>query len=51
MLELPIGKSPAFIDGQIAAIAAVNNLIIVTNNVSDFANFANLQLENWFEEK
>lgn len=44
-----IGKLPAFADGQIAAIAAVNNLTIVTNNVSDFANFADLQLDNWFE--
>ncbi len=41
------GQTPAYADGQIAAIAFVNNLIIVTNNVSDFANFQNLQLENW----
>ncbi len=45
-----IGKPPAFADGQIAAIASVNNLILVTNNISDFAHFENLQLENWFEE-
>lgn len=41
------GQTPAYADGQIAAIAFVNNLILVTNNVSDFANFQNLQLENW----
>ncbi len=43
-----IGQSPAFADGQIAAIAYVNNLILVTNNVSDFAGFHNLRIENWF---
>jgi tRNA(fMet)-specific endonuclease VapC len=43
-----IGQTPAFQDGQIAATAAVNNLIIVTNNVSDYANFQNLTIENWF---
>jgi len=36
-----MGKTPAFIDGQIAGIAYSNNLILVTNNVSDF-------VENWF---
>ena len=44
-----IGKTPTFADGQIAAIASVNNLILVTNNTSDFANFKNLRLENWFK--
>ena len=43
-----IGKPPSLPDGQIAAIASTNNLIVVTNNVSDYANFNNLQLENWF---
>ena len=31
-----IGKTTAFVDGQIASIAYSNNLILVTNNVSDF---------------
>ena len=43
-----IGKTPSFADGQIAAIAKVNNLILVTNNVSDYADFLELKLENWF---
>ena len=43
-----IGKTPAYPDGQIAAIAKVNGLILVTNNVSDYADFQELQLENWF---
>ncbi|MEI7840961.1 MAG: type II toxin-antitoxin system VapC family toxin [Methylococcaceae bacterium] len=44
-----IGKSPPFIDAQIAAVAVTNNLILVTRNTADFKNFADLQLENWFE--
>ena len=34
-----IGKTPAFAGGQIAAIAKVNALILVTNNISDYADF------------
>ena len=30
-----IGKTPAFVDGQIASIAYSNNLVLVTNNVSE----------------
>jgi len=44
-----IGKSPAFADGQIASIAFSNDLILVTNNVSDFADFNGLTVANWFE--
>lgn len=44
-----IGKSPPFIDAQIAAVAVTNNLILVTRNTADFQHFADLQLENWFE--
>ncbi|WP_414529127.1 type II toxin-antitoxin system VapC family toxin [Nodularia chucula] len=43
-----IGKTPSFPDGQIAAIAHVNDLILVTNNVSDYADFLDLQIDNWF---
>lgn len=45
-----IGKTPAFADGQIASIAFSNNLILVTNNVSDFEDFNGLNLENWLED-
>jgi len=44
-----LGQTPAFADGQIAAVAAVNNLILVTRNVVDFAAFQGLVIENWFE--
>lgn len=43
-----LSKTPSFADGQIAAIAQVNNLILVTNNKVDFESFLDLQLENWF---
>lgn len=45
-----IGKTPAFVDGQIASIAVCNNLILVTNNISDFEDFDRLQIENWLSE-
>ncbi len=43
-----LGRTPSYIDSQIAAIAAVNNLVLVTNNTADYSNFQDLQLENWF---
>lgn len=43
------GRMPPFIDGQIAAIAIVNRLILVTCNTDDFAAFIGLTVENWFE--
>ncbi len=43
-----IGKTPAYSDGQIAAIAKVNALTLVTNNVSDYTDFQELPVENWF---
>jgi len=45
-----ICKTPAFADGQIASIAFTNNLILVINNVKDFADFQGLKIDNWFEE-
>lgn len=46
---IPLGLTPSYADGQIAAIAAVNNLILVTRNVSDYQNFTGLTIENWFD--
>ena len=43
------GKTSAYADGEIAAIAAVNNLTLVTRNTEDFSAYKNLLLENWFE--
>ena len=42
-----LGKTPPFADGQIAAVACVNQLILVTNNVSDYREFQGLKVENW----
>jgi tRNA(fMet)-specific endonuclease VapC len=44
-----IGLTPAFADGQIAAVASTNKLILVTRNLKDFINFRDLTIENWFD--
>jgi tRNA(fMet)-specific endonuclease VapC len=41
------GRTPPFIDGQIAAIARVNDLILVTSNEADFREFEGLRVESW----
>ena len=35
------------LDMQIASIAISNNLILVTNNIKEFARIENLDFENW----
>lgn len=42
-----LGRTPPFVDGQIAAIAATNGLVLVTANTADFQPFHGLQLEDW----
>jgi tRNA(fMet)-specific endonuclease VapC len=42
-----IGRTPPFVDGQIASIAAVNGLVLVTRNVRDYRHFRDLQVEDW----
>jgi tRNA(fMet)-specific endonuclease VapC len=42
-----LGKTPPFADGQIAAIARVNNLTLVTANTADFALFQDIQVKDW----
>ena len=42
-----LGKTPPFADGQIAAIAKVNELILVTGNRSHFEAFEGLRIEDW----
>jgi tRNA(fMet)-specific endonuclease VapC len=41
------GRPPSGADGQIAAIAAVNELVLVTSNLRDFRRFQGLLLEDW----
>lgn len=43
-----MGRTASYPDAQIAAIAAVNDLVLVTRNVADFADFTGLRIENWF---
>lgn len=42
-----LGTTVPFVDGQIAAIARINELVLVTENVRDFAPFKGLTVENW----
>jgi tRNA(fMet)-specific endonuclease VapC len=42
-----IGQTPSFVDGQIAAIAKVNGLTLVTANVEHYSAFQGLRVENW----
>lgn len=44
-----LGETPPFADGQIAAIAAVHNLVLVTRNTDDFRSFPSVVVENWFQ--
>lgn len=41
------GRAAPFADGQIAAIAKINGLTIVTANVEDFVHFEGVAIENW----
>lgn len=41
------GKTPPFIDGQIAAVALTNGLPVVTANPKDFRTFKGLAVLDW----
>ena len=43
------GHTPPFVDGQIAAIAKVNGLVLVTRNIADFKIFSGLKIEDWHQ--
>ncbi|MBD2456757.1 type II toxin-antitoxin system VapC family toxin [Nostoc sp. FACHB-87] len=44
-----MGKPTGELDALIAAVARSRDDILVTNNIKDFINIPNLQLENWLE--
>lgn len=46
-----IGLTPPFADGQIAAVAKVNELVLVTNNVRNYRHFIGLKIENWHRQE
>ncbi|MGZ5432871.1 MAG: hypothetical protein ACXW4P_26715 [Thermoanaerobaculia bacterium] len=41
------GQTPSFADGQIAAIARVNELTLVTFNDADFRRFQGVRVVTW----
>ena len=41
------GKVPSFVDGQIAAIAWVHDMILVTRKTHDFKSFEDIRVLNW----
>jgi tRNA(fMet)-specific endonuclease VapC len=46
-----LGKPVPYVDGQIAAVAYVNELTLVTVNVKDFARFKGIEVENWSKRR
>ena len=42
-----LGRPAPFVDGQIASIAHVHGLVLVTTNEHDFVRFNGLKVENW----
>jgi tRNA(fMet)-specific endonuclease VapC len=46
-----LGKHPPYVDGQIAAIAHVNGLTLVTLNVKDFSRFKGLDVQRWSKRR
>jgi tRNA(fMet)-specific endonuclease VapC len=42
-----LGKTPPIVDGQIIAIAKVNDLVLVTLNPADYAAFTEVKIEDW----
>jgi tRNA(fMet)-specific endonuclease VapC len=46
-----IGRTPPYLDGQIAAVAATRGLILVTRDVRDFVGFTDLRVESWWMEE
>lgn len=43
------GIIPSKYDSEIAAVASVNQLTLVTRNTDDFSFFHDLSVENWFD--
>lgn len=44
---LALGLTPPFADSQLAAVAAVNKLTLVTHNTKDFDAFSGLRVVDW----
>jgi tRNA(fMet)-specific endonuclease VapC len=46
-----IGRPVPFVDGQIAAIAHANGLVLATLNPKDFSRFRDLEVQNWSKRR
>ena len=46
-----LGKPAPYVDGQIAAIAHVTELTLVTVNVKEFSRFKNVDVKNWSKRR
>ena len=42
-----VGRPVPYVDGQIAAVAHTNKLVLVTVNTRDFSRFSDLKVDNW----
>jgi tRNA(fMet)-specific endonuclease VapC len=42
-----LGRTPPFADAQLAAIAAVSNLILATFNTGNYEDFQDVLIEDW----
>lgn len=42
-----IGRTPPYVDGQIAAVAKVNEIVLVSRNIKDYELFSDLKMECW----
>jgi tRNA(fMet)-specific endonuclease VapC len=46
-----IGRPAPYADGQIAAVAYANGLILATVNAKDFARFKDVLVEDWSKRR
>jgi tRNA(fMet)-specific endonuclease VapC len=45
------GRPGPYVDGQIAAVTRVHDLVLVTANVRDFARFKDVKVEDWTRDR
>src|SRR5262249_41496882 len=43
------GRTPPFVDGMIASVAAVHGLKLVTHNIADYESFRDLDVVDWHD--